>query len=345
MRMADLLERLARSLRHEQQPTLIRELESLEKMSAVLSGQLQSVTGQSEEAALAIATRMAEVTRLASEATTAIRHSASRSRHLYESSQDTLTESDQSIDRLAALSKRRRNEGETDRLRAGTIATNASALRPLVDDIATIARQTNLVALNAAIEAARAGRAGAGFSVVAREVRQLAGHTTAVAETVGKQINVLVSTIERELVQRLDSRDHEQESNELRLVAGQLAALKEHYMMSTATLAELTESVEASSARMQGEIAETLSALQFQDITRQRIEQVTGELAHLSDFARLMQGSLQGREDGVQASISERLKSLDENYVMSDQVRVHREVLGNRNEKAESSAGPAIELF
>ena len=90
---------------------------------------------------------------------------------------------------------------ETDRQIQG-LAQAAQKVGDVVRLITDIAEQTNLLALNATIEAARAGEAGKGFAVVASEVKALANQTAKATEEIGSQVSAIQGAT-REAVQAI----------------------------------------------------------------------------------------------------------------------------------------------
>jgi methyl-accepting chemotaxis protein len=304
-----------------------QDINTLRQAFDVLSRQVQTTIDTSEGAVMAMMDRMNRVHQNAVQLRQRIMVAVERSQQL---SSDSLSSADahsSTISQLATHQEEfeRSQRANQDRIRA--VAEQVRQLSPLAALISDISRQTNLLAINASIEAARAGREGAGFKVVATEVRRLSTQTAEAARQITEGIQAAATTIDDELA-NAEAMQGSSAATQLEEVARHVQVMGQTLAEVVPYLGELSTSMDSGMAEVNSDIIETLGDMQFQDINRQLLEHIKDAMASLSEHFAQIYELIDGEAPPPPVLLEELLATWTSNYVMHSQRVAHASATG-----------------
>jgi methyl-accepting chemotaxis protein len=172
-----------------------------------------------------------------------------------------------------------------------SLSAASTSLAGMAEDVGKLARQTNLLSINAAIEAARAGESGRGFAVVAAEVRRLSSESGSTGKRIGEQVQQFGARMQQALA---DADQHTQRDAVTMEASGQTV---------NAVIADVDGAVSelnarATELRARGEavkvqVEQLMIAFQFQD----RVHQILDQVRHsMGDAAIHLQRAVADRQ-------------------------------------------------
>ena len=189
------------------------------------------------------------------------------------------------------------------------VGTSAEEINKFVGIIGEIASQTNLLSLNAAIEAARAGDAGKGFAVVASEIRQLADTSTEAVDQISGITNGINKLVEDTAIKTKNSVESINESTDMVVAASETFNNIFRYIKETSeivsdminnvkTVDEVANSVaaitEEQSASTEEILATTESLAALANQVSENSQVVAGESEHIAETADQLAEQMRG---------------------------------------------------
>ena len=204
MHDADEARKAAESAKQEGMLAAAGRLESVVRVVTSASRDLSAQIGASERGSSEQAARVAETATAMEEMNSTVMEVARNASDASEMSANTRAKAEegaQIVQQAVSGIQNVQNVSLALKDDMAALADQARAISNIMAVISDIADQTNLLALNAAIEAARAGEAGRGFAVVADEVRKLAEKTMISTKDVGDSINTIQQSVDRSIKQ------------------------------------------------------------------------------------------------------------------------------------------------
>lgn len=311
----------------------------------VMRSQIGDSLAESEREVVKVIEQIGLLSAQANEKRAHIQQSVHSGKTLTESTHQRVNSSREVIAALEMQLEEQHAEMHANFERIEGLAAEVCALTPMVKVITSIAQQTSLLALNAEIEAARAGSAGRGFAVVAIEVRKLSVLSAKAAADIAAKISATCKRVDEELTgARLTLEEYESKAGMQHLVTG-LGEMQHEFLKNSKLLLEVISEVDTSYAETIERLSEALGHIQFQDVMRQRMEHVQTALVEMRDHMQSVAGAVDdpGWDGKLESTFAALLAAHLTQYRMASQTVTHLAVSGGAVHADQER--PAIELF
>ena len=320
---------------------------SFSPLAGLLNAHLETTNKLADDAATDIMERVLKISQRSEEFLKVFEQRRLEAQDITAEAENTMASSQHLLEEMSAYRQKRESHQQQQSEAITDIANKVETFKPLIEVIREVTKQTNLLALNAAIEAARAGEAGRGFAVVADEVRTLSNQIEDAAARIEDSVFQVSSTVDGQMDRLEEAQQSAVDEVEwLQTINHSVNTLSNQFQKAVHTLDDLTDNTQEAVSYVRNSVLTVLSRSQFQDIARQQIEQVQEGLNLCEARFKVISEQPDISKLTTDQDLSDIIESLREGYTMKEQEDIHRELLdGVDTSESDEPERPKIELF